>query len=190
MYPTMVAMAGAPALNPAVNGEPALGGRSLVPVIEAALSGKSHSNSSVAFSQYSRRRCLNDYFYGPNKVDPRTGKVACALDAAGHFTGFSVRRNNGFDGTPADGLRYTRWVNVSQSGNAKWDEVVDEELYIEKAADCDNYDKSESYGNLARYSPVAAALVQGIQSVFRSPGRHKEELQAMRALLKSGFVPQ
>ena len=140
---------------------------------------------SVAYSQYSRFRCRDNLFYAPKKTVPATGKQSCALSGAQHYTGFSVRRD--VDSTsfsspssasasssvlsPGDGLRYTRWVNVSVAGDPFWDEVEAEELYVEKAADGDAFDESESYGNWA------------------SLPEHNAELVEMRALLKQGFAP-
>ncbi len=174
MFPTMVEMAGAPPLDIRKKGEPPLGGKSLAGLIQGALNGGGPPDKdAVAFSQYSRRRCYNDLFYVPGKTDPRTGKVSCPLAEGGYFTGFSVRRNDGFNGVAGDGLRYTRWVNVSQDGTPHWDQVVDEEFYLEPAADGDDYDKSEEGGNLAR----------------RVPKGYERALDEMRALLKSLHDP-
>ncbi len=161
IYPTLIDLAGAPPLDVSKKGEPPLGGKSLGPIVRAALGGTGAVNSSVtAVSQYARKRCYNDLFQAKT----------CQPDEQGHFIGFSVRRNADYNGVKGDGLRYTRWVNVTQEGNPFWDQVMGEELYLERFADGDDYDKSEIYGNWA------------------SDPAHASDLEEMRALLKQEIL--
>ena len=71
-------------------------------------------------------------------------------------------KNNRFDG---------RFEDLEGELKHACTEVEAEELYVEKAADGDAFDESESYGNWA------------------SLPEHKAELVEMRALLKQGFAP-
>ena len=95
VYPTVAELAGCPALDPTLKGEPPLGGRSLAPLLRA---GGVLPSFNVSFSQYSRNRCLSNLFYSGYLPDGSN------CGATNHWTGYSARTLQ---------YRYTRWVNVT-----------------------------------------------------------------------------
>ena len=143
IYPTMVELSGLPPLDPSIKGEPPLGGRSLV----SLLRGGATSTRKVACSQYGRQRCATDLFEQNCPATGTIGKWQAKKLPKVFVMGYSVR-------TPEQ--RYTRWVNVTKAGKAKWDEVLLEELYDE--APTDDYDQSE-LANKFHLQSSGAALV-------------------------------
>ena len=112
MYPTLVELANLSPLNPRIKGEPPLEGTSMVPLLGA--SPREEGNFTLAFSQYSRKRCPSDlYSNGPCQKG----------ETPATYTGFSVRS---FE------YRYTRWVHVATDGTPQWESPVSEEFYDER----------------------------------------------------------
>ena len=169
IYPTLADLAGAPPLDPTKKQEPALGGTSLKPLILETLSSGGRfvgNQSAVALSQYARHRCRNNLFFSSGDKNITTQQNYCKANETGNFIGYSIRRDNNFNGTPNDGVRYTRWVNVTQAGEPFWQQVIGEELYVEHAKDGDDFDKSESYGNLAN-DPSLAHVKQELNELLQ-----------------------
>ena len=141
MMPTVIELAGLPPFDPSVKGEPALEGRSLVPLLCGGDS--SGAAFSYSFSQYARRRCRSDLF---------VAKCADAEEQPATFIGYSVRSAT---------HRYTRWVSVSEAGDPSWGSVIGEELYEETSneGDEDDFDLSERE-NIVGEAGSAAVLRQ------------------------------
>eukprot|EP00041_Stephanoeca_diplocostata_P031043 m.956842 g.956842 ORF g.956842 m.956842 type:complete len:627 (+) comp23875_c1_seq9:119-1999(+) len=127
IFPTLSELARIPPLDPSIRNEPALGGRSFASLVRDSAHAPPAVVSDMfnaSFSQYGRSRCYDNLFVAH----------PCADGVAGKFIGYSVRVAN---------YRYTRWVNVTLSGDPFWDQVIGEEFYNENVTSND-FDKSET----------------------------------------------
>ena len=156
MMPTVIELAGLPPFDPSVKGEPALEGRSLVPLLRG---GNSTGDAfSYSFSQYARRRCRSDLF---------VAKCADAEEQPATFIGYSVRSAT---------HRYTRWVSVSEAGDPSWGSVIGEELYEETSneGDEDDFDLSERE-NIVGEAGSAAVLRQLSAALATHHHQHSDD---------------
>ena len=147
IMPTVIELARLPPFDPTKKGEPPLGGTSFAALVRNGGDGPGvAAELNASFSQYARARCVNDLF--------AAGK-ACTAAGVGHFIGYSIR-------TPD--WRYTRWVNVTLTGDPTWSAVVGEEMYRENATS-DDYDQSERRN--VRYTAAAdPAALEALQKAL------------------------
>jgi len=156
LFPTLVNLAGAPQLDP-----------SLKQLTQAA--HMTNQSSNYSFSQYSRYRCLHDFFeQKPQQCQGGKSNMA-------HFTGYSVRSPH---------WRYTRWTNVSLEGIPVWNQVFSEELYFYESPEVNDFDNSDLV-NLA-YDQQHEQSLHEMQHVLRK-GFSKWIPGVIPALGESGY---